>query len=264
MEAKPGIKAHLILGILFAVTCGMLMFTVEIEFLDRAGIREELPVNLGEVWEGAGILFCQNPACARGWLQQDLPSPEDGQYACPQVLKGGSVCGGEMATGSFAEYSNLPSDTVIYKRRYQRRDLPEAVTVGVILSGRDRRSIHRPEVCMPSQGNLIQHQQVIDVPIDGREPLQVMVLELTREKDGVPVSFSYFAYWFVGQNRETPYHWERVKWMATDRIFHNVSHRWAYVHVAGNRSPEQGNTDHHQEIIEVVSSLYPEIILETE
>lgn len=263
METKPGLKTHLTLGLLLAVTCGLLMFTVEVDFPDRAGIRDELPIDLGDTWKGDGILFCQNPDCKRAWLTRDLQANEDGTYTCPETYDG-KPCGMELATGSLAEYNNLPSDTIIFKRQYRRPGNPHPVTVGVILSGKDRRSIHRPEVCMPSQGNLIQKSEVIDVPIPGREPLQVMVLEMMRERDGVPVDFSYFAYWFVGTDRETPYHWERIKWMTTDRIFRNVAHRWAYVHVSGNRSPDSENTDHHAEIKEVVSSLYPEIRLEVE
>jgi hypothetical protein len=40
---------------------------------------------------------------------------------------------------------------------------------------------------------------------------------------------SIFLYWFVGKDRVTPYHWQRIYWTAKDRVLHNTNHRWAYI-----------------------------------
>ena len=102
------------------------------------------------------------------------------------------------------------------------------------------------------------------MPLAGREPLDVMVLDMRRwgrRPDGQAYDFGrYYAYWFVGKGRETPYHVQRMIWMALDRILHNVSHRWAYISVAGAR--EDGSDVHRQEILDFVHELYPSMMQE--
>ncbi len=263
METSSYFKANLILTVLFTVTCLLLVFTVDTRFLDRAGIRQELPVSLSENWQGSGILFCQNKDHDIAFLQENLTPEEDGTYRCKQVLPTG-VCNAPLAPGRFQEYASLPPDTVIFKKLYREEEVNRTVTVGVVVSGRDRTSIHRPELCMPSQGNEIQLREVIQVPLEGRDPLEVMVLDLMQWTDDSPPRYTYYAYWFVGHGRETPHHLERMKWMATDKIFRNISHRWAYVQVSGMRSSDAGNKDHHDEIRDVISKLHPQLVLEQE
>ena len=65
----------------------------------------------------------------------------------------------------------------------------------------------------------------------------------------------YYAYWFVGKDRETPFHLERMFWMAWDRIIHNVAHRWAYIAVAGDRS--LSNDDHVEQVRGFIHDIYP-------
>ena len=48
-------------------------------------------------------------------------------------------------------------------------------------------------------------------------------------------------------------------WMGTDRVFHNVSHRWAYIAVAGMRDTE--GTAYQDEIRGFLKDLYPEILI---
>jgi len=49
-------------------------------------------------------------------------------------------------------------------------------------------------------------------------------------------------------------------WMASDRIFRNVSHRWAYIAVAGLREPD--TDDYQEEVVDFVQNLYPQIVLQ--
>jgi hypothetical protein len=82
-------------------------------------------------------------------------------------------------------------------------------------------------MCLVGQGNEILDSKVVEVPLEGRAPLKVMDLEILRKirtRDGRLVTYpSYYAYWFVGKGRETPYHIQRMIWMAVDRIYFNVS-----------------------------------------
>ena len=129
------------------------------------------------------------------------------------------------------------------------------------MSGKERASIHRPQICLVGQGNEILHSHVIEVPLAGRDPLKVMVLDLLwkgRTSDGQPVQkATYYAYWFVGKGRETPYHLERMFWMAADRVLYNRSHRWAYIAIAGERDEQKQYT---KQIQSFISQLYPQMM----
>ncbi|MEX2605715.1 MAG: exosortase-associated EpsI family protein, partial [Kiritimatiellia bacterium] len=165
-------------------------------------------------------------------------------------------------TMSRGEYLVLPKDTVMFKKQYfHNRDPDKTVFTSVVLSGRNRDSIHRPEVCMVGQGNVIEKSEVIEVPLPGREPLKVMVLHLSRKFTESYTRHSYYAYWFVGKDRETPHHLERLMWMSIDRLLRNVTHRWAYIAVSGDRAADLEDKGHYDEIREVVGKLYPEITL---
>jgi len=261
MEAKTGIRPHLILLGLFALTGALLAFTVDVRITDQAGVRTRLPDTLGDDWVGHEVLFCQDPACGRSWLARELEEKEEGARLCPRNWQG-EPCGGALATMSRGERLILPEDTEIFKKQYfhQTRS-DETVFASVVLSGKDRSSIHRPETCMQGQGNDIDSIEVIDVPLEGRPPLRVMVLNLKKQIGPNTMRYTYYAYWFVGKDRETPYHWERLLWMAFDRVFRNVAHRWAYLAVSGERPDDLENTAHHQQIREVVGKLYPKMVL---
>lgn len=261
MEKKPGLRQYLNLFLLFGITGLLLGFTVDVSVTDEAGILTKLPDRLGDQWTGHDILFCHSLHCGRDWLVRDLEPNQDGVYTCPMDFRG-NPCGGKLHTMSLGEWDILPKDTVLLKKRYFHNENPErTVFASIVLSGDDRSSIHRPEVCMVGQGNRIESSEVIEVSLDGREPLRVMVLNMSRTIPGHPTFHTYYAYWFVGKDKETPHHLERAVWMAWDRVFRNVSHRWAYLAVSGPRAADLSDTSHHEQIREIVASLYPQISL---
>ena len=73
--------------------------------------------------------------------------------------------------------------------RYTRGD--EAVFVSIVLSGAEKRSIHRPEVCLPAQGWQIRSAHGREVRLDDGRTLPVTVLTVARNvqfangRDGV-------------------------------------------------------------------------------
>jgi hypothetical protein len=69
----------------------------------------------------------------------------------------------------------------------------------------------------------------------------------------------YYAYWFAGHGRETPRHWERMFWLAWDRIVNSVAHQWAYVALAGRR--DAGSVKFQAQLKSFVGLLYPELAL---
>jgi len=242
-------RPFIIVVVLLALAVLALQFTVNVEVADQPGIRVALPPQLG-VWHGAELRFCHNAACLKDFALDHLPDPAK----CP-------ACGAELFTMSLVEYESLPKDTGFLKGKYTN-SVGEDVFVSIVLSGRERESIHRPERCLVGQGNSIEGSLVLQVPLAGQAPLGVMVLKTTRPVDvrsGKRVLNGYYAYWFAGHGRVTPYHWERMFWLGWDRIVHSIAHRWAYIAIAGRRDAD--SEKYQEQIVSFTAALYPALQL---
>ncbi len=248
MKRSANILAYLaLLTVMFAGTLAMAL-TTHVRDTGDAGILLALPQSWGS-WRGQEIRYCQNREC--GKINAREVFPEDA--VC-------DTCDAELSNGSLVEWSLLPSDTRILKKVYEHPFQP-SVLASIVLSGASRTSIHRPQICLVGEGREIVGTRTLEVPIPGRESLTVTVLDmLTRQQDadGRWMQYaSYYAYWFVSPDRETPYHGERMFWMAYDRVFRGVSHRWAYIAVSGPR--QDGSDLHLKSAAEFVAMLQPEI-----
>ncbi len=134
------------------------------------------------------------------------------------------------------ERETLPADTG-YSRRlyYALRDPAQQVFLSIVLSGRDRSSIHRPEICLVGQGWTIEGQfgHRFDWPGRPGGYVPATVLRITREQvtpaGGRQRVAALFAYWFVGGGAVVATHGERMWLTATDRLVRFQSDRWAYV-----------------------------------
>ena len=62
----------------------------------------------------------------------------------------------------------------------------------------------------------------------------------------------------MGKDRETASHLARMAWMGYDRVFRGVSHRWAYIALAGQRQP--GSEAHLQTVADFASQLHPALL----
>lgn len=220
-------------------------FTTTVRDTGEAGIRRTLPVTL-RGWQGEEVRYCQNRTCQQLVLQKRFEQEE----TCP-------TCGGSLSTASIVEWSLLPADTYIHKKVYTFPGKPY-ILASIVLSGASRTSIHRPQICLVGDGREILATHVIEVPLQNRKPLKVTVLDmLQRNKlpDGTwGVQHSFYAYWFVSPDHETPYHGERMFWMAYDRVFRGLSHRWAYIATSSWRDPE--NDQHLVRASEFIHDLY--------
>ncbi len=131
-----------------------------------------------------------------------------------------------------AELDLLPEDTKYERRQYHRFDGRNVITCSIVLAGADSRSIHRPEICLPSQGWSIVDRFKDTVDVEGTK-LGTTVLLVERDvqlEDGTKTKLrSYNVYWFVGKDITTASHLERVLKTSLDNVFRNVNHRWAYV-----------------------------------
>lgn len=250
METTPLKPYFTVIGLMI-FTALLLAFTVDVRISDEAGVKMFLPDTVG-AWHGEEILCCQNPACQKDFIRSALKDPN----VCPS-------CGGALGSMNLAEIQNLPADTLLIRKKYAAED-GRSVFVAIVLSGKERSSIHRPQMCLVGQGQEINRSVVVPVPLEHRTPLDVMTLELLRrvkKPDGQTREYaSYYAYWFVGKGRETPSHLQRMIWMATDRILFNVSHRWAYIAISGGR--RTNSEDYQKEMSSFVHDLYPQIMLD--
>jgi hypothetical protein len=154
-----------------------------------------------------------------------------------------------------AELYILPKDTTFARKTYGlpgTAEGPGRILCSIILSGAERRSIHRPERCLPSQGWRIDSSTTESVPLASGHDLKVTALLLEKHvslTDGTPfVLRNYYLYWFVGKDVTTPYATDRILMTYWDMLVHRVNQRWAYVIVSkdiaqdiypGGESPEQ-------------------------
>jgi EpsI family protein len=167
----------------------------------------------------------------------------------------------------------LPPDTE-GSRRLFRNQHGDDVFCSIILARRDTTSIHRPELCLPGQGWTInEHTEVIPVAAAPGGMLDVMRMNGTRParlSDGrVGQSRSIFLYWFVGKDRITASHWQRIYWTSKDRILHNTNHRWAYILIdvpIRDDAGEGGNAKSEDDAMKVaagfVQDIYPTFVRE--
>lgn len=150
------------------------------------------------------------------------------------VEQAGDWRGGTLEGLSEAERRILPADTEGARRTYVDED-GNKVFCSAVLAGRDVTSIHRPELCLSGQGWRNQGKQMESIGTAAAPGgmLQVTrlteVLDVTLPDGRVAQSRSIYAYWFVGKDRLTSHHWQRILWTSEDRVLHNTNHRWAYL-----------------------------------
>ena len=134
----------------------------------------------------------------------------------------------------------LPGDTGILKMLYvpkkstasnEAEASEEGISASLILSGNDRRSLHRPEVCLRAQGWRIAGKETVTLSVAGQD-LKVMDFTLRRkvnEEDGsVRNVRAHYVYWWIGASRSTSSDFERILFTVLDNIFRNVNNRWGY------------------------------------
>lgn len=234
-----------------AVAAWALVYKTGVANSDEAGIVLHLPEQVGD-WRGVDLFFCPSRECGGQYAAGQIEDPT----SCPK-------CGARLGNMNWAERSILPADTGLVRKYYARAGNQDGLHASIVLSGDDRSSIHRPQVCMTAAGNEIADERTIRIPLAGRDkPLEVMVMDMVKpftREDGTQASTaSYYAYWFVGKDRETASHIARMAWMGYDRVFRGVSHRWAYIAIAGTRMP--GSDAHFQTIADFASQLHPALL----
>ena len=158
--------------------------------------------------------FCQDRVCL--W-SQDFAEGETPPGACPR-------CGGEVRRVSRAELDILPGDTQSRKVTYTLAN-GDVFTVALVVAGRSRLSIHRPELCLPAQGFVMSEREVRQI-LPG---LPMACFSLNRKGQ---TRTSGFAYVFLNSRGATCSNLRRVVGDSLERSLRNRIQRWAMVTVS--------------------------------
>lgn len=167
---------------------------------------------------------------ARGQVGVRLAADGQNPVELPVFL--GTEWIGRRTAVSAAEHAVLPPDTGYSRKDYVAVANPaQRVFLSIVLSGRDRSSIHRPELCVVGQGWTIRAvtAQTFNAP-GGTFPATVLhVQRAVQTPRGPAVVSQLIVYWFVGGDTVEPTYWKRLVRDAWNRVVHARADRWAYV-----------------------------------
>ncbi len=157
-----------------------------------------------------------------------------------------------------------------YENRTYTHDLTgQVVRVSMVLSSDNiNQSIHRPERCLPAQGQQLVSSQNVRITVDlggKKNPLHVTELATERRiqmpEQAEPVTQrSNIYYLFVGNSILTNSHYERTKIDMVDRLIHGRAQRWAYIMLDTPLESIASNTDPQEGIADLMRELLPDIV----
>ena len=213
-------------------------------------VAESLPECVGE-FESDMPWFCHEPQCLKMAEECELKKGmTDGVmgFACP-------ACGKMMHSVSLGELTDLPKDTMIFKRNYRAPD-GLMYAVSVVVGGRQRNSIHRAELCLPAQGfTMLGAERRLLQLADGKT---VLVRKIDAQRSGGAAMS--LVYWFLSRERECCSHAQRILTDVWDRSIHNRINRW--VMIAINVAPQLESPESIERFEAFLSELVPQIVLE--
>ncbi len=293
-SAKETIPGIVVLGLL-TITVFCLANPRSLTGNPTGEVPFAFPDQLGP-YQGEDIYFCLNDQCARPFRRTELEELAEKQEVDSNLkqevakkkqefetrLKEGKTalktnvhppeniplencpdCGAPLFSVSLGEIINLPPLTPIFHKIYTRPGHPD-ISVNLVFSGMERRSIHRPQVCLVSQGNRIFNEIVFraDNGIQKDFPLELLEAHFgRRDSNGQMTSNNSFvyAYWLFNPERETTSQYSRFFHMILDNCFRNYRPRWGYASISlpsNLGQPEEWKN----EINEFLPHFYPLIV----
>ena len=136
------------------------------------------------------------------------------------------------------ERAGLPADTTVEKKAYMAGERAY-FTITAVTNGRSKRSIHRPELCLPAQGFIMSRPR--DMFAAGR-PWRVIDIQAGGQ------GAMRFAYTFCNQEGfSTSSHTRRILRDTWDRTFHNRIDRWTMITVY---APSAGDDESFRRILD--------------
>jgi EpsI family protein len=177
---------------------------------------------------------------------------------------------GTPAPVTDTERKGLPRDTE-FERKFYRDAAGNEIFCSIVLAGKDTRSIHRPETCLPAQGWEVLDGRYEETPVNasGLATLQTRALKIVRRRSGEGThdrAERLYYYWFMGKDRVTAAHMQRIIWNSYDRIVHGVNHRWAYITLSASlpRGGSATETETKEQAVRaairaLIGRLFPEL-----
>ncbi len=135
-----------------------------------------------------------------------------------------------------AQEQNVLDEGVRLARTVYRSEKGLRVLATVVVGGPGKRTLHRPEVCLPGQGWTIASSNVVPVSLaDGRE-VEATLLQIFRETELEPGQRVRMRglnfYWYVGSDGTTrPDYYGHISKGYQDAILRNLNHRWSMVSI---------------------------------
>jgi EpsI family protein len=167
---------------------------------------------------------------------------------------------GSRTEVSGVERDILPPDTGFSRRTYiSVQDRSHAVFMSIVLSGYDRTSIHRPEVCLVGQGWTIESAAAREFNREATgKSLPVTMLRTSLIDPASQRKIEALtAYWFVSADKLVASHWQRFLWDAWNRVRHGRVDRWAYVLVQADvRNDEAAALDRIQTVLDATLPVF--------
>jgi len=131
-----------------------------------------------------------------------------------------------------AKEKNLLDEGVRLTRNVYATSAGRQIMATVILSGFEKRSLHRPEVCLPNQGWTVSDRMQIPLHLEDGRDINIMMMRIFRDVEpqpGVRIrSRAINFYWYIGSDGATcADHYQHVFLSYFDAVFRNIQHRWA-------------------------------------
>lgn len=170
----------------------------------------------------AVVITCANTPVATSLsppgLSLDLPFIVDGRF-------------GEELTMNPKEKRIFDEGVELARRRYQAPDkLPILATV--VLSGHLKRSLHKPQVCLPAQAWTIRSEEPMDIALSDGRTIHASLLRLFSDRrdpaSPAPVRVqAYNIFWYQGRDTSVATYQGHRLTGYLDNVFRNINHRWA-------------------------------------
>jgi hypothetical protein len=173
-----------------------------------------------------------------------------------------------ILTNSEDALKRLPEDTSYRSRLYLAPD-HYFMEINTVLMGRDRSSLHAPQICLTGQGWSLDNSvnQVEDIPMTQPVPYELQVNRLMAskqfkdEKGDLKMHRAIFLFWFVDADRLTTSEWKRKLWFVPhDLLTTGVLDRWAYISCFSACDPGQ-ETATYERMKKTIADIVPEFQL---
>jgi hypothetical protein len=159
----------------------------------------------------------------------------------------------------------LPGDTVYGSCLYSNNVADKfSALINVVLMGKDRTSLHKPEYCLTGVGWVIDEKETgpttIQIPGTPGYELPVMRMTVTGRFQGAggapQIVRGIYVFWFVADGQLTSQHNERMWWMARDLVTRGLLQRWAYVSCFTMCRPGE-EEERYKRVVELITAAVP-------